>query len=379
MRLENNQEAFFELLRAGLWEKEARLSQYKSIDYAAIMQLAEEQSVVGLVTAGLELVVDGGGLIPLEEKLQFVGLALLQEQRNLAMNNFIVVMMNRMKKAGISSVLIKGQGVAQCYAKPLWRNSGDVDLLLDDENYEKGKAFLKGVSEIEPEEYSFNKEYCIVVDGWSLELHGSLRSGLSSSFNKGVDAIQREVCDNHHVRYWVYDGLKIPLPEENEDVLVIFTHFIKHFYKGGLGIRQICDWCRLLWTFKATIDVDLLTERLKELRLVSEWKAFAAFAVEFLGMPVEAMPIYNGLSDQEVKKLKKKAEKIQDFILKSGNFGHNQDGSYFVKYPFLVRKTISMGKRIGALMWHSSIFPLQTMRYLPHVLMTGLKSAVKGE
>lgn len=50
--------AFFELLRAGLWEKEARLSQFNNIDYSCILNMAEEQSVVGLVTAGLEKVVD---------------------------------------------------------------------------------------------------------------------------------------------------------------------------------------------------------------------------------------------------------------------------------------------------------------------------------
>jgi len=57
---------FFELLRAGLWDKEIRLPQYNSIDYSFIFQLAEEQSVVGLVTAGLEHVTDEN--VPLGHK-----------------------------------------------------------------------------------------------------------------------------------------------------------------------------------------------------------------------------------------------------------------------------------------------------------------------
>ena len=56
--MDNDQRAFFELLRAGLWEKEVRLSPYKDIDFSAIMKLAEEQSVVGLVAAGLEHVAE---------------------------------------------------------------------------------------------------------------------------------------------------------------------------------------------------------------------------------------------------------------------------------------------------------------------------------
>lgn len=36
----------------------------------------------------------------------------------------------------------------------------------------------------------------------------------------------------------------------------------------------------------------LLEARLKEMGLVSVWKTFGAFAVEYLEMPGEAMPLY---------------------------------------------------------------------------------------
>ena len=47
-------QAFFALIRAGLWGTEVQLSDYGDIDYSSVMSLAEEQSVVGLVTAGLD-------------------------------------------------------------------------------------------------------------------------------------------------------------------------------------------------------------------------------------------------------------------------------------------------------------------------------------
>ena len=66
-----NQKTFFELLRAGLWEKDVQLLPNKDIDFSAIMRLAEEQSVVGLVAAGLEHVVDLK--VPQQWALQFAG------------------------------------------------------------------------------------------------------------------------------------------------------------------------------------------------------------------------------------------------------------------------------------------------------------------
>lgn len=40
-----NQRAFIELLRAGLWEKEVRLSNSKDINFSEVYRISEEQSV----------------------------------------------------------------------------------------------------------------------------------------------------------------------------------------------------------------------------------------------------------------------------------------------------------------------------------------------
>ena len=56
MKLDKNQQAFLTLLKAGLWEKEARLLLSDGVDFACVYKLAQEQSVAGLVAAGLERV-----------------------------------------------------------------------------------------------------------------------------------------------------------------------------------------------------------------------------------------------------------------------------------------------------------------------------------
>lgn len=47
------EQAFFALVRAGLWEQEVQLAPYSEIDFAEVLRLSEEQSVVGLVAAGI--------------------------------------------------------------------------------------------------------------------------------------------------------------------------------------------------------------------------------------------------------------------------------------------------------------------------------------
>ena len=119
-----------------------------------------------------------------------------------------------------------------------------------------------------------------------------------------------------------------------------------------VGLRQIADWCRLLWTFREEIDVGLLEGRLTAMGLLSEWRAFGAFAVEYLGMPEAAMPLYSG-----AVKWRRRARRIRDRILYTGNFGHNKDESYRTRYPWLVEKGITFFRRFAEFVRVSAIFP----------------------
>lgn len=371
-KISKTEQSFFALLRTGLWGKEVRLAPYGEIDFSAVLDLAEEQSVVGLVAAGIEHISDGKP--QKKDVLQFIGRTVQLEQRNQAMNYFIGVLVEKMREAGIYTLLVKGQGVAQCYDRPLWRSCGDVDFFLSDENYEKAKAFLKPHASSVEEEYVREKHLGLTIDPWVVELHGSLYSGLSSRVEKELDDVYLDTFYRGNVRSWMNDIVQVfELAVEN-DVFYVFTHILQHFYKGGIGLRQICDWCRLLWTFREKMDVEMLGRRIHRSGLMTSWKAFGAFAVEYLGMPVEAMPFYS-----DKKKWKRKASKIRDFVMMSGNFGHNRDNSYFKKYPYLIRKCISFGRRMGDLLRHARIFPLDSLRFFPSMLFNGLRSAARGE
>ena len=290
------------------------------------------------------------------------------------MNQFIADLVWKMRKAGVYTILVKGQGVAQSYEKPLWRSCGDVDFFLSEDNYNKAKELLLPMSESVEQEWDTSKHLGMTIDGWTVELHGSLRGSLSPRVNRELEEIKHETFFGGRVRSWVNNGTHIFLLDVNNDVTYVFTHFLNHFYKGGIGLRQICDWCRLLWTYRETLNHELLESRIRKMGLMSEWRAFGAFAVEYLGMPSEAMPMYSPDA-----KWKRKADKICAFIMEVGNFGHNRDMSYYNSKPYLVRKTISLGRRCGDLFRHARIFPLDSLRFFQNILFNGLRSTARGE
>jgi hypothetical protein len=383
MELDKNQQAFFALLRAGLWE-EAGLQftacglpgSGDEVEWGKVLDLAEEQSVVGLVAAGIECfkLQVSGFKIPKSDALQFVGRTMQLEQRNQAMNYFIGVLVEKMREAGVYTVLVKGQGVAQCYERPLWRSCGDVDLFLCEDDYANAKVFLSPLASSVKEEFVREKHLSMTIDGWTVELHGRLRGSLSRRINRELESIQDDTFKRGNVRVWDNGGVPIHLLGKENDIVYVFVHFLNHFYKEGVGLRQIFDWCRLLWTYRDEIDKKKIEGRIRRMGLVSEWKAFGTYAVEYLGMPIEAMPMYESST-----KWVKKAERINDFIMCVGNMGHNRDMSHFSKKPYLTRKCISMGRRIGDLINHARIFPLDSLRFFPTIMFNGVRSAMRGE
>lgn len=350
----NNRKAFIALLRAGLWNQEIELKQFGRLDYDEILQQAEEQSVVGLVTAGLELVQDEK--VPQTVLLQFIGSTLQVEQRNKEMNAFITKLFKKLKSEGVTAILVKGQGVAQSYEKPLWRASGDVDLLLDAANYEKAKNVLLPIAYDVEQEDVLKKHQALKIMGFEVELHGRMPFAVSRIAQQVNDEVVADSLKNGGVSVWRVNETDVFNPNPNNHLYLVFTHYLQHFFIEGVGLRQICDWCRMLWKHHNELDLLLLESRLRQSGLMTEWQVFGSLAVEYLGMPKEAMPFYD-------ERYKKKALRTLKRVLKSGNFGHNNDLSYRTKYKGTTYKAVSLWRRFWDFVGMTTIFPIDAPKF----------------
>ena len=113
-----NQKAFLGLVRAGLWAdvETTELRNYgitESVDWGEVYRLASEQSVLGLVLQGIERLRSANINLNLSKNLllQWIGEVQILEQQNKDMNAFITQLVQKMREAGIYTVLVKGQGV----------------------------------------------------------------------------------------------------------------------------------------------------------------------------------------------------------------------------------------------------------------------------
>lgn len=359
---DHNIKAFFALLRAGLWgngNPDIRIDE--STDWQEVYRLATEQSVLGLVLDGLE---QSDVKPPQVLLLQWIGEVQMIEQRNKEMNAFIVELIGKLRWADVCTLLVKGQGVAQCYEKPLWRCSGDIDLLLCNDNYLKAKrALIPLASEVANEDV-ITKHQALVINGVDVELHGKMPFIISKRVDDGIDDVLDDLFCRGHVRSWDCNGTQVFLPSPDNDVILVFAHFLHHFFIEGVGLRQICDWCRLLYTYRDSLNIKLLESRIRKMGLMSEWKAFYNLASRYLGMPdLDSRFMFHD------SKFDKKADRIMELVLESGNFGHNKDLSYRTRYTGMTYKIVAAWRRLKDFASLIPIFPLDAPRfYLTYVM-----------
>ncbi len=365
-----NVRAFLALASAGLWGEWGKGTvPWKDVDWEVVLQLAREQALAGIVASAFDTgdlvfeiqdVVDHSQSKALAKKVYSI------EQRNIGMNNFIVKLFAELQSNGLHPVLLKGQGVAQSYLNPLRRNPGDVDVLLGADEYEAAKKLLMPKASKTIADKENEKHTAFVLSGFIVELHGTLCLLLGKKIDAQMDILYERIFAQKKFSTIEFSGLadasgnQINLPEINIDVLYVFCHMLQHFFTGGIGLRQVCDLCRLLYTYRDEIDCEWLSVELEKMGLWAEWKSFGALAVDYLGMRPEYVPF---LAEDEAKgdgiaaKWHRKARRIMAYILSTGNMGKNRDDSYKKKYPYVIKKLISLMKIISNFWRLARIFP----------------------
>jgi hypothetical protein len=360
----NTKEQFLLLLRIGLWGGEANPENFptESTDWKGLYKLAEQQTVVGIVYDGLST-------LPLELQPDqhllrkwYIHVLRIENSHNV-LNKTLVEIFSLYEEAGFTPILLKGQGIAQCYRNPSHRNCGDIDVFVGEKDYKQVNTYCAKKNIITNGEES-NKHFEFYYKGISIENHRIVARMFNQFSNKHLANAVNEWFPNK-VRHIDICDKEISLPPVSFDSVFILIHATNHFIAGGVGLRQLCDWSRLLHTYSKEIDRGVLGKKIKELGLERIWALFGYISVNYLGLPVDEMPFYSDVSA-------KKAEKALVCIFKEGNFGHLTKSAE--PKMFLIKKLFRARYTIGRLSKVITIFPRETFIFFIVYLYLGIKS-----
>ena len=303
-----SQKQFIELLRAGLWGEKVEESLFRgTVDWKAIIKTAKEQTVQGVICDSIGTL--SPDLCPPKEILHML---MMDRTRNVQMhslmNSTLKGVSTELDKAGIPSVLLKGQGVAQNYLRPESRSCGDIDLYVGETYFRKAADV---VSSIEGATQGIECEHHMQIElkGIEIELHKKADYMPGARMNRDLQAWTIESLDKNF-------GKGMTLAPATFDAFFILHHAVRHMTTGGIGFRQLCDWTMYLHKHHGQIDTDLLQKKLETYRMTTVWQEFGRLAVNILALPSEELPFAPACMDSA------KTEKILRHIFISGNFGH---------------------------------------------------------
>ena len=325
----------FEILRGELWGTGLSFSQLSHTEFEELMALAGEQTVTGLVG---DCLIKNNIKLEREDALGLYAKMKAIEKANARVNENLVSFVNFMERKGIDYIIVKGQVAGSFYPNPDARMSGDIDLYFVGDNYQQIKSLVEQRLGKQLSKLSDGKHVEFEVNGVIFELHDKL----SRLATRKHQAYWDQMIDNAILEGTdtvMINGKEIKTLSATYNAMYIFVHLFYHMTASGVGLRQLCDWARVLaqCAFQVSssmfqvknvndnvnanlndnhnVDANRLEEMLKELGYLKAYKAMGAFLVEYLGLPEEQFPF--PLTEKD----RKWVEIIKKNILKRGNFG----------------------------------------------------------
>ena len=367
--MESHEKLFFEILQNGLCEKPIEAVPTRN-DMLHVVKLALSQTVLGIV--GNVIITDKtlSSYLTERELAYLRKLVMSVVSVSYTWNCSVRNIFMKMHDNGVEPILLKGQGIAQYYPNPDFRQCGDIDLYVGKQYFEKACEVVKALAtenDMATVKHT-KKHFHIYLGKVPVELH--LYSDVY--YPKRLDRIYQEISDAGISVAPVeveLAGYPVKTPSVNFNVFYIFNHLWHHFIADGVGLRQICDLCVLLHRFHGQIDYNYLRNVLERMGLMKQWKIFGSIAVDKLGLPVEEYPFY----DKKYSRLK---EKVFRLVMLEGNFGQQNLKEHKRPDGYLRGKLYSLAFRTKRNMRVLFLFPKASLRHIGKVVDKGIRAVL---
>ncbi|MBR2404098.1 MAG: nucleotidyltransferase family protein [Clostridia bacterium] len=222
------QQLFLSLISSALTGKHFKITiddgEFKSLENIAIVNKCLPLLYQGCVNCGIAA--------PLQWK-HSASFIVMDSHRKLTVENEIL---NILKDNNIRACILKGSSVAMNYPNPLARSMGDIDILVDESNYEKAVLLFTTGEAFEKNNHGFHTEF--YHKGIDVEIHKSIldyadyNSGIGAIMNNAMDCIEQKLCDS----------FLVPVLSDAHQAISLLTHMIRHLKENKFVFRLYTDW-----------------------------------------------------------------------------------------------------------------------------------------
>lgn len=365
---QDEQDIFFAVIRAAVWEHEVKCPIPESTDWEALIEAFNEHSILGTVASTLiKLSAEVKELAPYMGTVVFPFVANLTRTHN-KLDQAIVEVFDRLESQGCHPVLLKGQGLSALYPKTCVRSCGDIDLYVRESEYEKACYTINdmlGIDNAAVDIYKDPKHYHAEKGSIIYEVHRLLIGNKKYvGHTDAINVLAQESLSAELPTITVL-GKGIPVPSGDFNDWYIFYHLYTHFMKG-VGIRQFIDWMMVLKSNNHRDSV-LLQKDIAIIGLCKEWNNLGYILTHYLDLPTDDFPLY----DQGQHFFPKKSV---DRIIYGGDFGKNH-----AKDLHFRNREQGLCRDIRAFLYHTShLYEVARTYSLSYAFFQYKKSIKKG-
>ena len=304
--MSRSQQAFFQLLRNGLWESEIwdiSLFPLSDDEWEKVFSLSEQQTVQGIVFQGLQHL--PSHVSPPQSLTWRWMAAVARLGREYRQFTETTIATRRMlEKAGAVPVLQKGLAVAHYYEHPELRVNGDIDWYIPQElSLHLPSAICRS-----------DGSYCFEYEGIDVEIHQKPTDLLCPRHQKVVTQLMIEYANQ---RMSLTDNEAINVMAPVPMLVMLNAHIMKHAFTVGVGLRQFCDMARAYHCLQRRYDADSLIDAYRQVGLMRWSQLLHSVLVHYLGLDASTLPFAVSLPNVDT-------ENLVSMVMKEGNFGHYQ-------------------------------------------------------
>ena len=250
----------------------------KEYNYAEILDLAKKQGVFYIVYSVLKQYTDS------EEVVKFNTTYLMSLLNQQEKNKVIDEMISRIEEKEIEVCHLKGKTLSGFYYYPETRISGDVDLLVSEEDEVEVKRFLESEGfKISARSDDANHSECIHEELGLIELHVKLYYDIMKDVWFDSDDMIVEPFE-------VINGIKTL--SVTDGFLYNYMHSVKHFLSNGMSVRHITDVLLYGQAHKEKIDFDRVFKILEKLKYKEFLDSFVVIGKDYFNIE----PLYDAKS-----------------------------------------------------------------------------------
>lgn len=228
----------FQFLRYSLGVSDAPLPELSGREWGALHKWAERQSLLGVLYLGLQK------LPPALRPPRQLAMRWSMESEhirglNKKINETAAELSDVFEKLGHKAFVLKGSANALLYPDPNLRQSGDIDFFVSGGRSVAEDLLARSGLDKKAVFNSYHAEF--EYAGEVVEVHYVASRLYAPAQNRALQKfLAGEVSNAHKVPEGFY------VPSLSYALMMQLCHIKQHFFKGGVGLRQLVDYHQLL-------------------------------------------------------------------------------------------------------------------------------------